>query len=73
MGAARRDVPARADPNRGQAAREGDHQLAAQVEQFMQDMATVDTERRQMQRALLKQVKQRLQERGHGKEDDTQK
>jgi hypothetical protein len=52
---------------------EGDPQLAAQVEQFMQDMPPVDTERRQMRRALTKQVKERLQERGQGKEDDTQK
>lgn len=69
MAARRRDVQRELTQNVARLRQEGEHQLADQVEQFMRDMPPVDTERRQMQRALIKQVKERLQERGQGKEE----
>lgn len=73
MAARRRDVQRELTQNVVRLREEGDHQLADQVEHFMQNMPAVDTERRQMQRALINQVKERLQERGQSKEDDTPK
>jgi hypothetical protein len=69
MAARRRDVQRELTQNVARLRQEGDHQLADQVEQFMQAMPPVDTERRQMQRALIKQVKERLQERAQDKEE----
>jgi hypothetical protein len=70
MAARRRDVQRELTQNVARLRQEGDQQLADQVEHFVMNMPPVDTERRQMQRALIMQVKERLQEREKGKDDD---
>jgi hypothetical protein len=70
MAARRRDVLRELTHNVTQLRQEGDNELADQVERFMQDMPPLDTERRQMQRALVKQVQKRIQERGQARDDD---
>jgi hypothetical protein len=62
MAARRRDVMRELAQNTARLREEGDNELADQVERFMQDMPPVETERRQMQRALVEQVKQRVKE-----------
>jgi hypothetical protein len=62
MAARRRDVMRELAKNAAQLREEGDHELADQVDRFIQDMPLVDTERRQMQRALIEQVKQRVKD-----------
>jgi hypothetical protein len=64
MEARRRDVQRDLAQNAARLRQEGDAELAKEVEQFMQDMPPIDTERRQMQRAIVRQVEKRVQERG---------
>jgi hypothetical protein len=68
MAARRRDVMREMAQNAARLRQEGDTELAEQVERFMQDMPHVDTERRQMQRALIEQVKQRVRGLNQGRE-----
>jgi hypothetical protein len=65
MAARRRDVLRDLSENINRLRSEGDHLLADQVEKFMHNMPVVDSERRQMQRALIKQVKERLDKHEH--------
>jgi len=69
MAARRRDVIRQLKENAARLREEGDTLLAAEVDRFVGDMPALDTERRQMQRALMKRVQDRLQERGQGDED----
>jgi len=69
MAARRRDVLRDLSENVVRLRQEGDNELADEVDRFMQDIQPLDSERRQMQRALVKQVQQRLQERDQGKEE----
>ena len=62
MAARRRDVLRELAENAARLRREGDSELADQVERFAKDMAPLDSERRQIQRALVDQVKNRLRE-----------
>ncbi|KQQ96125.1 relaxase/mobilization nuclease domain-containing protein [Massilia sp. Leaf139] len=64
MAARRRDELRKLAQSAAALRREGDAELAEQVERFMQDMPPLDTERRQMQRALAERVRNRMQERG---------
>lgn len=68
MAARRRDVERELSQSVARLRQEGDHELAEQVEQFMKDMPPVDSERRQIQRALIEQVKERLKKRSKDKE-----
>lgn len=68
MAARRRDVLRDLARDAARLRAEGDVELAGQVEQFAAGMAPLDSERRQMQRALVKQVKARLQQLGQGQE-----
>jgi hypothetical protein len=70
MAARRRDVLRELAQNAARLREEGDVELASQVEAFMRDMPALDTERRQIQRALVKQVNDRLQENEKAKEGD---
>lgn len=69
MAARRRDVIRQLKENAARLREEGDTLLAAEVDRFVGDMPALDTERRQMQRALMKRVQDRLQQRGQGDED----
>lgn len=62
MAARRRDVLRELAENAARLRRDGDSELADQVERFAKDMAPLDSERRQIQRALVEQVKNRLRE-----------
>lgn len=64
MAARRRDELRKLEQSAARLRQEGDVDLADQVERFMQDMPPLDTERRQMQRALAERVRNRMQERG---------
>lgn len=70
MTARRRDVLRELAQNAERLRQEGDNELADQVDRFMQDMRPLDSERRQMQRALIKQVQIRVVERGLDREED---
>lgn len=61
MAARRRDVLRDLAQSAERLRQEGDAQLADDVERFIHEMPTLDTERRKMQRALVKQVQDRLQ------------
>jgi hypothetical protein len=69
MAARRRDVVRELAQNAARLREEGDHQLADDVDRFLQEMPPLDSERRQMQRALVEQVLQRMKERGLDRED----
>lgn len=68
MAARRRDVMRKLAENAARLRQEGDSELAGQVERFMQNMPQLDTERRQMQRALIEQVKKRVKEHNQERE-----
>jgi hypothetical protein len=68
MAARRRDIMRDLSRNVARLRQEGDHELANQVERFMQEMPPLDTERRQMQRALIEQVQKRVKELGRERE-----
>lgn len=68
MAARRRDVMRELAQNAARLRHEGDAELADQVDRFMRNMPPLDSERRQMQRALIEQVKKRVKERGQEKE-----
>jgi hypothetical protein len=70
MEARRRDVLRDLAQNAARLREEGDVELADQVDTFMRNMPALDTERRQMQRALIEQVKRRIQERDQGRAED---
>lgn len=70
MAARRRDVLRELAENAARLRREGDSELADQVERFANDMTPLDSERRQIQRALVEQVKNRLREHGIGNAED---
>jgi hypothetical protein len=70
MAARRRDVLREFAENAARLRREGDSELADQVERFAKDMAPLDSERRQIQRALVEQVKNRLREHGADNAED---
>lgn len=70
MAACRRDVLRELNQNAARLRKEGDGELADEVDRFMQDMQPLDSERRQMQRALLKQVQDRWEAWSRDKEDD---
>ncbi len=73
MAARRRDVLRDLAISATKLRQEGDNELADQVEQFMQALPPLDSERRQVQRALVEQVKKRLQERDKGRHDEPQR
>lgn len=73
MAARRRDVLRDLAINATKLRQEGDNELADRVEQFMQDLPPLDSERRQVQRALVEQVKKRLQERDKGRQNEPQR
>ena len=73
MGARRRDVLRELANNVARLRHEGDTELADQVDRFMQDMPPLDSERRQIQRALVEQVRKRLQEHTQDKGQDPQR
>lgn len=64
MAARRRDVLRELEKNAARLRQEGDNELAEQVERFARDMAPLDSERRQIQRALVERVKDRLLQHG---------
>lgn len=70
MAARRRDVLRDFAQSAIKLRQEGDLELAEQVEDFMQSLPPLDSERRQIQRALIEQVRQRLLEHDHAKEED---
>lgn len=73
MAARRRDVMRELAENAARLRREGDSELADRVERFAKDMAPLDSERRQIQRALIEQVKIRLREHGIDNTEDLSK
>jgi len=62
MAARRRDVQRDLEKNAARLRQEGDNELAEQVERFAREMAPLDSERRQIQRALVNRVNERLHE-----------
>jgi hypothetical protein len=70
MAARRRDVLRMLAQNASKLRQEGDIELADQVDEFMNDMPPLDSERRLIQRALVEQVRQRLQEHDRDKDED---
>ena len=68
MAARRRDVIRQLRQGTARLRQEGENQLADEVDRFMSSMPAFDTERRQMQRALVRQVQDRLRE--HEQEHD---
>ena len=69
MAARRRDVVRHMRENAARLREEGDVQLAAEVDNFIDKIPPVDTERRQMQRALVRQVQDRLRKRTRDMDD----
>ena len=63
MAARRRDVIRELRQGAARLREEGENQLADEVERFMRSMPALDTERRAMQRALARQVQDRLKKR----------
>lgn len=72
MAARRRNVLRGLSQSVDRLRQEGDIELAEQVEQFIQDMPPLDSERRLVQRALAERLQKRLQEHGQDKQEDTQ-
>jgi hypothetical protein len=70
MAARRRDVLRDLTQSATRLRDEGENDLADEVDRFIQDMAPLDSERRRIQRAMVKQVHERLQERDQEKESD---
>jgi len=68
MAARRRDVVRELTQSAERLRQEGDSNLADDVERFIHDMPALDTEQRKMQRALVKQVRERLQAQGREQE-----
>ena len=68
MAARRRDVMRDLERNVTRLRAEGDIELADEVDRFIREIKPLDSERRQMQRALVEQVHKRLQEHDQGKE-----
>jgi hypothetical protein len=64
MAVRRRDVVRGLRQNAERLRQEGDTRLADEVDRFIADMPAPDSERRQMQRALVRQVQDRLRQRG---------
>jgi len=62
MAARRRNILRDLKENAARLRLEGDNELANEVERFAADMAPLDSERRQIQRALVEQVQKRLRE-----------
>lgn len=60
MAARRRDVLRNLTENLVQLRNEGENELADEVDKFIRDMPPLDSERRQIQRALVQQVQERL-------------
>lgn len=67
MAARRRDVVRGLRQDSERLRQEGDAQLADEVDRFIADMPALDSERRQIQRALVRQVRDRLRQ--HGADD----
>lgn len=63
MAARRRDVVRNLAESAARLRQEGDFELADQVDRFIREMPVLDTERSRMQRALVKQVQERIRER----------
>ncbi len=70
MTARRRDVLRDLAQNAARLRKEGEFELADEVDRFIHDMPPLDSERHQMQRALVAQVQDRLQERSATKDRD---
>lgn len=70
MAARRRDVLREFAQSATRLRQEGDVELAEQVESFMKGLPSLDSERRQIQRALIEQVRHRLQEHDYSKEEE---
>lgn len=70
MAARRSDVLRELKENAARLRQEGDTELADQVDRFARDMAPLDSERHQIQRALVEQVKKRLREQDPAKSDE---
>jgi len=68
MAARRRDVMRELAQNAARLRKEGDNELADQVDRFMQAMPPLNSERRQMQRALIEQVQRRVKKLGQERE-----
>lgn len=68
MASRRRDVMRELARNAARLRKEGDNELADEVDRFMQAMPQVDSERRQMQRALIEQVQRRVKGLGRERE-----
>jgi len=64
MAARRRDVVRGLQQDAERLRQEGDTRLADEVDRFITEMPALDSERRQMQRALVRQVQDRLRQRG---------
>lgn len=73
MAARRRAVLRELSNNVARLHKEGDTDLADQVARFMQDMQPLDSERHQMQRALVEQVEKRLQGRSQDEHEKSQR
>lgn len=69
MAARRRDKVGELIQNAARLRQEGDNELADEVDRFVQEMPPLDTERRQIQRALIEQVQKRIKERDLDRED----
>jgi hypothetical protein len=69
MAARRRDVVRELAESAVRLRQEGDVELADEVERFVRGMPALDTERSKMQRALLKQVQDRVRQRGQDAAD----
>lgn len=68
MAARRRDVMRELAQNAARLREDGDTELADHVDRFMRDIPPLDSERRQMQRALIEQLKTRVKEREQERE-----
>jgi hypothetical protein len=73
MAARRRDVVRDLVESAVRLRHEGDGKLAEQVERFVREMPSLDTERSKMQRALAKQVHDRMQQLEQEASDDRSK
>lgn len=70
MAARRRDVMREFTGYAARLRKEGEIELADQVERHLREMPALDTEHRRIQRALVEQVQKRLQQRDQDKGDD---
>ncbi|TQK07838.1 hypothetical protein [Herbaspirillum sp. SJZ107] len=73
MAARRLDVVQKLTQSVVRLRQDGDTKLADDVERFIRDMPALDTEQRAMQRALVKQVQERLQQRDQTADNPLQK